>query len=86
MGRVKGREAAAKAQAKREDTIKKALNVIRAGAISLRDEQSAFEIPSSTLSDRMRGAKQHFVAHFKQQKLTPTDGKAVIRLITRLKN
>jgi len=54
--------------------------------MSLRDAQSAFEIPSSTLWDRMQVAKPHFITHTEQQKLTPTDEKAVVRLISRLEN
>lgn len=40
---MKAREEAAKARAKREDTIKKALDTIQAGIMSLRDAESAFE-------------------------------------------
>ena len=83
MGRVKIRAHAVKARAKREDTIKKALDTIRAGTMSLRDAQSA---GCSTLQGRMEGAKPHFVAHVAQQKLTPADEKAVVRLITRLES
>ncbi|RPB19068.1 hypothetical protein L211DRAFT_871484, partial [Terfezia boudieri ATCC MYA-4762] len=86
MGRVKAREEAAKARAKREGTIKKALDTIQAGIMSLRDAESAFEIPYSTLRGRLLGAKPHSIAHSKQQILTPTDEKAVVRLVTRLEN
>jgi len=86
MGRVKDRQEAAKARAKQEDTIKKALDAIQAGTMSFRDAQTAFEIPAATLWGRMKGAKPHFVAHSKQQLLTPTDEKAVMRLVTRLEN
>ena len=85
MGRVKDRQNAAKARAKREDTIKKALDAIQAVTMSFRDAQSAFEIPATTLWGRVKGAKPHSLAHSKQQRLTPTDEKAVVRLITRLK-
>jgi len=46
---AKRKKGAVKARAKREDTIKKTLKAIRAGIISLRDTQSALEIPSSIL-------------------------------------
>ena len=49
MGRLEERKEAAKAGAKREDTIKKALDAIQSGTISFRDAQTAFEIHSTTL-------------------------------------
>jgi len=86
MGRVKFREYAAKARAKREDTIRKALDTIRAGTMSLRDAETAFMIPYSTLRHRLKGGQLHFLAHTEQQLLTPTDEKAVVRWITILEN
>ena len=86
MGRVKDREEAARARAKREDTIKKALDAIQSETMSIRHAQSAFEIPFSTLQGRLKGAKPHFIAHIAQQKLSPTDEKAIVRLITRPEN
>jgi len=83
MGRVKLREAAAKARAKREDTIRK---TIRAGTMSLRDAETAFMVPYSTLRHRLKGGQPHFLAHTEQQLLTPTDEKAVVRWITILEN
>lgn len=60
MGRVKDRAEDVKARAKREDTIQKALDAIQAGTMSLRDAQSAFMIPFSTLRGRLKGEKPHF--------------------------
>ena len=86
MRRVTLREDAAKARVKREDTIRKALDAIRAATMSMWDAATAFMIPYSTLRNRLHGTQPHFLAHSEQQLLTPTDEKAVVQWITILEN
>ena len=92
MGRVKDRQEAAHKRAQREDNIRKALKAVQTlhkdgkPVMSLRDASSAFQIPYSTLRDRLNGAQPHIIAHRAQQTLTPTDEKAVVRWIKHLES
>ena len=52
--------------------------------VSIREAASAFNIPKSTLSDRLAGGKPHHKAHTSQQKLSVVDEKAVLRWIRRV--
>ena len=92
MGRVRDRQEAARKRVQREDCIRKALKAVQTlhkdgkPVMSLRDASSAFQIPYSTLRDRLNGAQPHIIAHRAQQTLTPTDEKAVVRWIKHLES
>ena len=49
--------------------------------MSIRAAAEAHGIPFSTLQDRLKGATTKRKSHLKQQLLSPTDEKAIIRWI-----
>ena len=54
--------------------------------VSIREAAIAFNIPKSTLADRIAGRRSHMVAHRDQQKLSEMDEKAVLRWIKRVES
>ena len=89
MARIKRR--ALQGESDREHAIQLAIDMlgnIDKGAskksgkkVSIRAAAEAHGIPFSTLYDRIRGVTTHRKSHTKQQLLSPTDEKAVIRWI-----
>ena len=87
MARIKKRELEVKSD--REHAIELAIAIVgtvdksagkKSGKkVSIRGAAEAHGIPFSTLHDRINGATTMRKAHTKQQLLSPTDEKAVIR-------
>lgn len=88
MGRIKARQRLA--QAEREKAIGMAIEAVQhphweaTKRLSVCAAAEIHGIEYSTLKDRLKGAVSRMEAHFQPQLLTPTDGKAVVRLIDTL--
>jgi predicted transcriptional regulator len=55
----------------REDKIKAAIKAIREKQVlSIREASRTFDIPKSTLQERLKGAQPHSIAHISSQRLT----------------
>ena len=87
MGHIRKQQLEAKMN--REQAIKLAISMVgtinkstvkKAGEkVSIRAAAEAYGIPFSTLKDRLKGTQPRVQAHIKQQLLSPTEEKSVIR-------
>ena len=78
MGAVKAR----KSKGEREDSIRRAKHAYLQGEVaSIREAATAYDVPYSTLRDRLKGAQPRQIAHAKEQLLTPAAEEVLVRYI-----